>query len=65
MDKQYERLSSSLKEIITRMQKIQNNIAADGQPISMHEVDKLKQLGREYSDTVTQLAEIEKNSHTG
>ena len=62
MDQQYEHLSSNLQKIIGQMQKIQKNIASDGQPVSMHEVDKLKQLGLEYSETVTQLAQINGNT---
>ena len=61
MTQAYIKLSDNLQNIIGQMQKIQKEIASDGQPVSMHEVDKLKQLGQQYADTVTQLAAL-KNS---
>lgn len=44
-----------LAELLAEMQRIQALIAADGQPLSMHEVDALKRLGIEYSQLVASL----------
>ena len=45
-----------LEDIIRRMQVIQRDIKASGQPPSMFELTELKSLGREYARIVEQLA---------
>ena len=44
-----------LKKIIRRMKKIQQDISADGQPVSSMQIAELERLGSEYSDIVTVL----------
>lgn len=52
------RLDKQLKKIISRMRKIQRNIAADESPASMHEVDELKKLGQRYTEIVAELSQL-------
>ena len=48
-------LQRSLADIIHRMQVIQQQIGGSGQPASMHELDALTALGRQYAKLVEQL----------
>lgn len=41
------------------MKKVQKGIHGSEEPASMHELDKLKQLGTEYDTTVQQIARLE------
>lgn len=53
--KEHKALQKDLKRIIRRMKKIQKNIASDGQPPSMLEIEELSNLGRQYGDIVQVL----------
>jgi len=44
-----------LKKIIRRMKKIQQDISADGQPVSQMQIAELERLGSEYAEIVTVL----------
>jgi len=44
-----------LAQVLAEMQRIQALVAADSQPVSMHELDALKRLGSEYSVLIAQL----------
>jgi hypothetical protein len=45
-------LGNSLETIIERMQAIQRQISSGSQPASMHELDALAELGRQYADVL-------------
>jgi hypothetical protein len=45
-------LGKSLQTIIEQMQAIQKRISSDSQPASMHELDALTELGRQYADVL-------------
>ncbi len=51
-------LQQELKRIIKKMRRIQKNIAADDQPVAMHEVDALTDLGQRYGKVIEQLAKF-------
>ena len=63
MNKEYRLLSRQLKKMIAQMKKLQTNINADQQPISMHEVDELKRLGEEYAQIMSQLSSVQNSSN--
>ena len=44
-----------LEGLVERMQKIQRQIAATGEPASRFEIEMLQELGREYAVLVAQL----------
>lgn len=44
-----------LKKIIKKMRQIQKNISADKQPVAMHELDTLTELGRRYAKVIQRL----------
>ena len=44
-----------LEDVLAEMQRIQRQVGADGQPVSMHEIDALKRLGGEYTALVARL----------
>jgi hypothetical protein len=46
-----------LERIVTRMQKIQRELRASGQPISLLELEELKELGRAYARIIDRLAQ--------
>lgn len=48
-------LQKVLKNIIGKMNMVQKKIGSDSQPASMHELDMLLKLGREYADVVERL----------
>ncbi len=48
-------LQKKLKKIIKKMQRIQKNIAADEQPLAMHELDTLTELGEQYAAVVSAM----------
>lgn len=48
-------LQADLSAVIEAMQALQKRIAADGQPPSMHELDRLRQLGRRYAEILDLL----------
>jgi len=45
-------LGESLQTIIEKMQVIQKQISSGSQPASMHELDALAGLGRQYADVL-------------
>lgn len=49
-------LQAGLESIIDRMQFIQRELKASGQPPGMGELAELKKLGREYARIIEQLA---------
>jgi len=55
-DRQRRELQDRLERIVGRMQHIQREIRASGQPPSMGELAELKELGVEYGRIVEQLA---------
>jgi len=57
MQKQ-QKLKGKLDKIIAAMQKVQRKIAADAQPVSMHELGELEKLGKKYRKVVLELAEL-------
>jgi len=59
MDSEYRQLNQQLESLIDKMQRIQASLAADCQPASLHEIDRLKQLGKNYAETVDKLAALE------
>lgn len=62
MKKESKPQSKPLTEIIKRMREIQADIAADSQPLSLHELDELEKLGQEYAVIVARLKnEVEKS----
>ncbi|MEZ5537885.1 MAG: hypothetical protein R3F02_19960 [Thiolinea sp.] len=65
MSSEHHQLSKRLKGIIKSMKKVQKGIHGSEEPASMHELDKLKQLGEEYSSTVQQIARLETKQNTG
>ena len=65
MSSEYQQLSKRLKSTIKSMKKVQKAIHGSEEPASMHELDKLKKLGEEYSATVQQLAQLEAKQNTG
>jgi len=58
-------LKRDLQDIVAEMQQIQGRIAADQQPVSMHEIDALKRLGRRYADLLEQMASLPGSSGQG
>ena len=44
-----------LAQVLAEMQRIQAQVAADSQPVSMHELDALTRLGSEYAVLIAQL----------
>lgn len=62
MSQEYEKLSGRLEKIIAGMQNLQAKVAADKQPVSMHEVDELKRLGEDYSRVIADLAVLNADS---
>lgn len=59
MDSEYRQLNQQLETLIDKMQRIQSSLATDCQPASMHEIDRLKQLGKNYAETIDRLAALE------
>ncbi|MEZ5476152.1 MAG: hypothetical protein R3E95_01210 [Thiolinea sp.] len=59
MEKEFRQLNKHLDKVIEKMQKIQAKIAASEEPASMHELDTLTRLGKEYSETVEQIAQLQ------
>lgn len=53
-----KRLKIRLDKIIVAMQKVQRKIAADSQPVSMHELGELEKLGKSYGEVLAALAEL-------
>jgi hypothetical protein len=53
-------LVRELADVLAEMQRIQSKVAADAQPVSMHELDALKRLGVEYSVLIARLAKDER-----
>ena len=53
-----QKLNSELDRIIAAMQKVQRRIAADAQPVSLHELGELEKLGKQYRKVVTALAAL-------
>ena len=53
-----QKLKGKLDKTIAAMQKVQRNIAADAQPVSMHELGELEKLGKKYRKVVLELAEL-------
>jgi len=51
-------VNRELQRIVTQMQRLQRQIAADQQPPSMHELDSLKRLGQQYGELVERLAAL-------
>jgi hypothetical protein len=48
-------LLAELERVIARMQKIQREIRASGQPVSVLEIGRLMELGREYAELTARL----------
>ncbi len=48
-------LQSSLQSIIEKMQAIQKQISSGSQPASIHELDTLTKLGKQYAKVVERL----------
>jgi hypothetical protein len=48
-------LQSSLQSIIEKMQAIQKQISSGSQPASIHELDTLTELGKQYTKVVERL----------
>ena len=48
-------LLAEIERVIARMQKIQREIRASGQPVSMLEIGRLMALGREYAELTARL----------
>ncbi|MGA7980031.1 MAG: hypothetical protein WCA32_07355 [Chromatiaceae bacterium] len=48
-------LLAEIERVIGRMQKIQREIRASGQPVSMLEIGRLMALGREYAELTARL----------
>jgi len=57
MDQQRPDPVGQLAQVVAEMQRIQAIVAADSQPVSMHELDALKRLGAEYSVLIARLGE--------
>jgi hypothetical protein len=55
-DSSRDALQARLESIIDRMQLIQRELKASGQPPGMGELSELKKLGREYARIIEQLA---------
>ena len=55
MNKQNKKLKKQLKSIIKQMRALQKAIAADTQPVSMHELDGLARLGKQYAKIVGKM----------
>jgi endonuclease III-like uncharacterized protein len=64
MGSEHKQLSKRLKGIIKTMKKVQKGIHGSKEPASMHELDKLRQLGEEYASTVQQIAQLESGEKT-
>ena len=54
-NKQQKKIAKELSKVIKKMQGIQKSIATDEQPVAMHEVDALTDLGQRYADIVKRL----------
>jgi hypothetical protein len=52
---EYTAILTRLERLVERMQKIQRQIAATGEPASRFEIEMLQELGREYAVLVAQL----------
>lgn len=52
-----ERLEKRISELIEELQRIQKTIRSTGQPASMLELGRLKELGSEYSRLIEELGE--------
>lgn len=59
MSQEQDKLNKQLKRIIKKMKKIQKAIKGSEAPASMHELDSLTRLGKEYSTTVQQIAQLD------
>jgi hypothetical protein len=46
---------AQLERLIVRMQKIQRDLHASGQPASLFEIGRLKDLGHEYAEITARL----------
>jgi hypothetical protein len=46
---------AELEGVVARMEKLQRRIRASGQPASMFEIGRLKDLGREYARLIARL----------
>lgn len=58
VDNEYQQLSKELQTVIAKMQKVQAAIAGDSEPASMHELDQLTRLGKQYAATVDRIAQL-------
>ena len=58
------RKQARLGRIIDRMQVVQGEIAADGQPPSLFQIDELTRLGHEYAELVAGMEHAEKDGET-
>ncbi len=63
--KKEQKLKDKLDRIIAAMQKVQRRIAADAQPVSMHELGELEKLGKQYRKVVLALAELADRKKVG
>ena len=59
MSQEQDELNKQLKGIIKKMKKIQKTIKGSEAPASIHELDALTRLGKEYSTTVQQIAQLD------
>ena len=60
VQKGQKKLQKELKIIIKKMRRIQRNIAADEQPVAMHEIDALSDLGRQYAKVLSALETLKR-----
>lgn len=54
-EREYAAILTRLERLVERMQKIQRQIKATGEPASRFEIQTLEELGREYAVLVAQL----------
>ena len=54
-NREQKSIQKELSKIIKKMQRIQKNIAADDQPVAMHELDALTDLGQRYTEIIKRL----------
>ena len=64
MNQEHDKLNKQLKGIIKKMKKVQKAIKGSEAPASMHELDTLTRLGKEYSATVQQIAQLDEAQKT-